>query len=189
MFKILVLGDSGVGKTTFIDCHLDHECQSDSFVKSVTYMFGKCQVCFNVWDCPDENDYIAASAAIIMYDLTNQISMANAIVWVNRVRSLIPDIPIILCGNKDDLSDKFLDSNVFWRFPRIYTSAKTQTNLDLVFLYLAERLTGQALLESIQQPAGILPMITIPPIDKEKQETLVHLADGTIIKVTFEQMT
>jgi GTP-binding nuclear protein Ran len=47
-----------------------------------------------------EGNYIGASAAIIMFDVTARISYKNVPKWYKYLTSICENIPIVLVGNK-----------------------------------------------------------------------------------------
>jgi len=93
--------------------------------------------------------YVGASCAIIVYDITNQDSFDDVDLWFNELSSHVPDIPIILCGNKFDLKDARSvsrdDAIAFaklHRFDYVETSALSAYNVDKLFFH-AGRLAKQ----------------------------------------------
>ena len=93
--------------------------------------------------------YVGATCAIIVFDITNQNSFDDVDIWTNEVLSRVPDIPIILCGNKYDLKDARAvsrdDAIAFaklHRFDYVETSALSAHNVDKLF-YHAGRLGKQ----------------------------------------------
>ena len=86
---------------------------------------------------------------IIVYDITNASSFDDVEVWAEEIISKCPDIPIILCGNKYDLSDARAVSRAeaekyarFRNFDYIESSALSAHNVESLFVH-ATRLSVQ----------------------------------------------
>lgn len=178
-FKLLVVGDGGVGKTTFIKRH-----RTGEFEKSYTATMGVDvnplffhtslgHVVFNIWDCASQEKfggivtryYKGAHAAIIMFDVTSCTSYKSVPVWYNSIRAVCPDIPIVLCGNKVDCKDRTvkLSDIQFHRKKQIQyydISAKSNYNFEKPFLYIARELVGENL-NFIESPAVLPPEVKV----------------------------
>jgi len=108
--SIIIVGDSEVGKTSYIKllttkiCRLQHVKTSDPRV----YKYIHKKTTFKIYDTigsedvPDLSDY-NIDYAIIMFDLTNSNSLNNIINYYNNIKDQDPNINIILCGNKCDM--------------------------------------------------------------------------------------
>lgn len=86
--------------------------------------------------------YVGATCAIIVFDITNQNSFDDVDIWTNEVLSRVPEIPIILCGNKYDLKDArgvSRDDAIAFaklhRFDYVETSALSAYNVDKLFFH------------------------------------------------------
>ena len=92
-YKIIVVGDGGVGKTTFIKRHRTGQLESKYIatmgveVHPLTFNTNHGPVIFKIWDCAGQEKfgglgggyYRAAHGAIVMFDLTSQLTCAAAI--------------------------------------------------------------------------------------------------------------
>ncbi|XP_062905809.1 GTP-binding nuclear protein Ran-like [Mobula hypostoma] len=119
-FKLVLVGDGGTGKTTFMKRHLTGE-----FVKKYVATLGvevhplifhtnRGAIRFNVWDTAGQEKfgglwdgyYIQAQCAIIMFDVTSRVTYKNVPNWHRDLVRVCENIPIVLCGNKVDIKDR-----------------------------------------------------------------------------------
>lgn len=176
MFKLLVVGESGVGKTCMLLRFADNKFE-ENFLSTIGVDFkvkeivvdGK-KVKLQIWDSAGQERfrnitasyYRNCSAIIIVYDITNHDSFDRVSKWVEDVRGFVPDAPLLLVGNKCDQEDqrkvtveegqKLADS---LGFVFLETSAKTALNIDNVFIEISKTLIKQAQDKpQKQQPAG-----------------------------------
>ena len=121
--KTIILGDSGVGKTTllykFFTGVFGHENQSSTvgvnFIsKYVKYSDFENSVKLQIWDTAGQERfrsiirsyYHNICGCVIVYDVTNRTSFENSVYWLNEVRRNNPNVKIVLVGTKIDLFDK-----------------------------------------------------------------------------------
>jgi small GTP-binding protein len=165
-FKIIIVGDSGVGKSC-LSIKASRNYFEDFYSPTVGFEF----LTFNVkvedqniklqiWDtCGQEvyrslisSFYRSASLAIIVYSIDNEESFINIEKWLNDVKSQSnPDVKIFIIGNKADLEDKrevtkeagekFFHDHKLSFFTE--TSAKTGFNVQNVFIEVAKELYKQ----------------------------------------------
>ena len=126
VIKVVLLGESGVGKTCLIRAYIDKK-----FVQTfstINYEYFKKEVkrgqtAYNihVWDTAGQERFRSLSKIFIkdsqivlfVFDITNKNSFENIPFWVNYVEELLgKDIVFGLVGNKIDLFDKMEDDNV-----------------------------------------------------------------------------
>ena len=114
--KILIIGDSGVGKTNFIFQFTEGKFSSlhvttvgfDFKTKIVKLPKSKKSVQLQIYDTAGQERYMALNKSlfqkvqgiIIMYDITNRTSYENLSIWFNAVNETISNKTIILVGNK-----------------------------------------------------------------------------------------
>ncbi|MFX1478497.1 MAG: Rab family GTPase [Promethearchaeota archaeon] len=158
-YKVIVLGDAGVGKTTFIEKCAKPIFDSDNKmtigvdfdVKSMDVDGRKIKL--GVWDFGYEErfrflvpTYVrGANGVIIMYDVTRYTSLAHIDDWLLFIRREIKTeqdaFPIILVGNKADLqNDREVSGEDGINFAKsrglqgfIECSAKTGENAEEIF--------------------------------------------------------
>jgi len=121
-FKLVLLGDASVGKTSLLQRFLQNKF-SDGIETTVGAAFStktiesrNRQVKFEIWDTAGQERfrslapmyYRGASGAVVVYDQTNQITFERAQEWVKQVTqtSTNPNIVIALAANKMDLTEK-----------------------------------------------------------------------------------
>lgn len=120
-FKILLLGDSNVGKSSLLlryteNIYVDDNPSTigiDFRVRSIN-IDGK-QIKLQIWDASGQERFrsIASSyyrgcdGIILVYDITNRKSFDNLKNWILDINSRSISLPeIIIIGNKSDLEDK-----------------------------------------------------------------------------------
>ena len=155
-FKIIVIGDSGVGKTSITNNAVKNKF-SENYHSTVGMEIFNLHLKINhkliklqIWDtCGQEiyraliaNFYRNSSLAIIVYSIQNRNSFKDVNSWIQELRkNNSEDIKIVLIGNKKDLENnrqvsyeegaKFLDDNKIIKFYE--TSAKTGENIQNIF--------------------------------------------------------
>lgn len=170
-YKLVFLGDQGVGKTSiitrFMYDNFDKNYQATigiDFLSKTMYLEDR-TVRLQLWDTAGQErfrslipSYIRdSSVAVIVYDITNRASFLNTTKWIEDVRNERGnDVIIILVGNKTDLSEKRQvsaeegeDKSTKEGIMFIETSAKAGFNIKALFRKLATALPG---MESTQAP-------------------------------------
>ncbi|MFX0098102.1 MAG: Rab family GTPase [Candidatus Hodarchaeota archaeon] len=163
MFKLIILGDGEVGKTSLIMRHSEDKFKENYLptlgvsitANSVPLPLRNATVNFSSWDFGGQayfrrvrlSYYAGAQACLIVFDLTNKKSFENVMKWDAEKKKLAGNIITILVGNKNDLVDQrevtqeditnFANKHGFTFFE---TSALTGANVKDVFNLLAYRL-------------------------------------------------
>ncbi|KAG7473595.1 hypothetical protein MATL_G00097540 [Megalops atlanticus] len=120
MFKLLIIGNSSVGKTSFLFRYADDSFTS-AFVSTVgidfkvkTVFRNNKRVKLQIWDTAGQERYRTITTAyyrgamgfLLMYDITNQDSFSAAQDWATQIKTYSWDnAQVILVGNKCDLED------------------------------------------------------------------------------------
>ncbi|XP_035678612.1 ras-related protein Rab-6.2-like [Branchiostoma floridae] len=139
-FKVILLGDSGVGKSS-----LFARFSGDSFTEATfatlqvgscrrTFRFGDREVTLELWDTAGtermlsltENYYHHASAALFLYDVNDQATFLGVqSTWVPSIRRRDPTMTTFLVGNKTDIAStsKYAFENVTLDEARRYESS------------------------------------------------------------------
>ena len=156
MFKIILIGNSGVGKTSITNNALKNiffESYRATIGMEIFSLFVKVNhkiIKLQIWDtCGQEiyrslitNFYRNSSLAIIVYSIDKKNSFKDIELWLKELRLYSsPDIKVILIGNKSDLKDKrevtyeegakYLEDDRIMSFYE--TSAKTGENVSKLF--------------------------------------------------------
>jgi len=121
MIKIIIVGDSAVGKTNIMARYLKGEFQENSkatigveFGSKIFKIEGH-TIKAQIWDTAGEEKYKAITGAyykgskggFIVYDITRKETFESTERWINELKlAADPKINIMLIGNKSDLEDK-----------------------------------------------------------------------------------
>ncbi|MFX1260086.1 MAG: Rab family GTPase [Promethearchaeota archaeon] len=165
VFKITVIGDGAVGKTSLIKKYTQGSFQKD-YIKTLGAQFSKFDEEINgdkvklfFWDIAGQDEftfmrptfYKGSKAAIIVFSHTDKESFKHVLDWHNDIIKFCGELPIILFGNKIDLVDKKdLDNESVWdlvksrKFLGYYkTSAKTGSGVYKAFQAIIRKLYNQ----------------------------------------------
>ncbi|KAK2833922.1 hypothetical protein Q5P01_017811 [Channa striata] len=120
MFKLLIIGNSSVGKTSFLFRYADDSFTS-AFVSTVgidfkvkTVFRNDKRIKLQIWDTAGQERYRTITTAyyrgamgfLLMYDITNQDSFNAVQDWATQIKTYSWDnAQVILVGNKCDLED------------------------------------------------------------------------------------
>ncbi|KFY84484.1 hypothetical protein V500_09277 [Pseudogymnoascus sp. VKM F-4518 (FW-2643)] len=171
-FKLVLVGDGGTGKTTFVKRHLTGEFEKKYIatlgveVHPLGFTTNLGQIQFDVWDTAGQEKfgglrdgyYINGQCGIIMFDVTSRITYKNVPNWHRDLIRVCENIPIVLCGNKVDVKERKVKAKTitFHRKKNLQyydISAKSNYNFEKPFLWLARKLVGNATLEFVAAPA------------------------------------
>ena len=119
IYKVLLLGDSSVGKTCFLLRYCDKSFQDvhlstiglDYRLKTITLKNNR-TVKLQIWDTAGQdrfraitkNYYKSANGVLLIYDISNLQTYENVKNWISQIREEAnPNVIIYLVGNKIDL--------------------------------------------------------------------------------------
>ena len=159
-FKIILVGNSSVGKTSLINRYMGfgfeekYPCTINADFKikslSINEVIG---AELTVWDTCGQEKYKAltrqyfkdAHGVILLYDVTNEDSFKGLTSWLAEIRNNSnKDVSIVLVGNKIDLNDRKITKEVASEFAiknglfYFETSSKDGLNIDVPFENLAK---------------------------------------------------
>jgi len=179
-FKLVLVGDGGTGKTTFVKRHLTGEFEKKYIatlgveVHPLAFSTNYGQILFNVWDTAGQEKfgglrdgyYIQGQCGIIMFDVTSKITYKNVPNWHRDLERVCENIPIVLCGNKVDVKERKVKTAAvtFHRKKNLQyfeISAKSNYNFEKPFLWLARKLVGNPNLEFVAAPALAPPEVQV----------------------------
>ena len=171
-FKLVVIGDGGVGKTTFVKRHITGEYEKRYIatvgveVHPLTFSTSRGVVCFNVWDTAGQEKlsglrdgyYIGGQCGIIMFNVTSRITYKNVPKWHRDLIRVCENIPTVLVGNKVDVKDRKVKAKQITYHRRhilqyFDVSAKSNYQFEKPFLWLCRRLSGDPGLGFVGMPA------------------------------------
>ncbi len=161
VYKILLLGDTSVGKTCFLLRYTDKIFEEshistiglDYRLKSMTLKNGK-NIKLQIWDTSGQerfraitkNYYKQANGILLMYDITNEKSFSNIQNWITQIKEeTSSNIVLFIIGNKIDLEDqrKITYENgknlaKQYQYPFFEASSKSAININEIFDNMAE---------------------------------------------------
>ena len=121
LFKIILIGDSSVGKTNILSRFIRNEFDENS-KSTIGVEFGTKNFNLNdkiikaqIWDTAGQERYKSitktyykgAKGALIVYDITKKDSFQNIDKWIQDLKEFgEEDAAILIVGNKCDLEDK-----------------------------------------------------------------------------------
>ncbi|KAM9241460.1 LOW QUALITY PROTEIN: ras-related protein Rab-1A [Leptosomus discolor] len=159
LFKLLLIGDSGVGKSCLLLRFAD-DTYTESYISTIGVDFkirtieldGK-TIKLQIWDTAGQERfrtitssyYRGAHGIIVVYDVTDQESFNNVKQWLQEIdRYASENVNKLLVGNKCDLTTKkVVDYTTAKEFadslgiPFLETSAKNATNVEQSFMTMA----------------------------------------------------
>lgn len=162
LFKLLLIGDSGVGKSCLLLRFAD-DTYNESYISTIGVDFkirtieldGK-TVKLQIWDTAGQERfrtitssyYRGAHGIIIVYDVTDQESFNNVKTWLHEIdRYANENVNKLLVGNKNDLTTKkVVDTATAKEFADslgiqfLETSAKTSENVEQAFITMAQEI-------------------------------------------------
>ncbi|KAF3962022.1 hypothetical protein ACB098_10G037700 [Castanea mollissima] len=165
LFKLLLIGDSGVGKSCLLLRFAD-DSYLDSYISTIGVDFkirtveqdGK-TIKLQIWDTAGQERfrtitssyYRGAHGIIVVYDVTDQESFNNVKQWLNEIdRYASENVNKLLVGNKSDLTaNKVVSYETAKAFadeigiPFMETSAKNATNVEQAFMAMAAEIKNR----------------------------------------------
>jgi len=176
LIKLLLIGDSGVGKSCLLLRFAD-DTYTESYISTIGVDFkirtielnGK-TIKLQIWDTAGQERfrtitssyYRGAHGIIVVYDITDQVSFNNVKQWLQEIdRYACENVNKLLVGNKSDLTNKrVVDTNTAKEFaetlgiPFLETSAKNATNVEQAFLTMAGEIKNRMVNTASSSPGG-----------------------------------
>ncbi len=125
IFKILTLGEGGVGKTAILKRYVENKFEKHHLAtigidyQSKTIKIKNKEIKLKIWDTAGQERYknIAsqlykgADGIMLVYDITDDYSFSKITDWMEQINNNLSknDIGIVLIGNKSDIEDRMID--------------------------------------------------------------------------------
>ena len=161
--KVVLLGDSGVGKTSIIQRFTEDIFKSNNVTtKSANFVCKNfilpeedTKVRFQIWDTAGQEKYHSlatmyykdAAVAIAVFDMTSEKTLIHIKTWIKELKEKVTrNVHILILGNKADLVEqqkvnidkvKIYSNEVKAKF--FIVSAKENMNIHEAFSYAAKR--------------------------------------------------
>jgi len=165
LFKLLLIGDSGVGKSCLLLRFAD-DTYTESYISTIgvdfkirTIELESKTIKLQIWDTAGQERfrtitssyYRGAHGIIVVYDTTDLESFNNVKQWLHEIdRYASENVNKLLVGNKSDLTSKrevsfdqakeFADS---LGIEFVETSAKNATNVEKAFMMMAAQIKAR----------------------------------------------
>ncbi|XP_041942136.1 ras-related protein Rab-26-like [Alosa sapidissima] len=167
-FKVMLVGDSGVGKTCLLVRFKDGAFLAGSFISTVGIDFRNkvldmdgVKVKLQIWDTAGQERfrsvthayYRDAHALLLLYDVTNKASFSNIQAWLTEIHEYAQkDVVVMLIGNKADSSQERVvkreeGEKLAKEFgvPFMESSARSGLNVELAFTAIAKELKHRSM--------------------------------------------
>ena len=177
LFKILIIGDSGVGKSSLMNRFVDQNYSSEFNAtigvdfKVHTIKIDDKLIKLQIWDTAGQERfrtvtntyYRGAHGVLVVYDTTNHYSFNNVTEWLSEIDRLANDeIPRVLVATKTDLTEEQMVTPEetqklvqHYNLKHIETSSKNDQNVAKCFIELAQLMKNKmdlAIELKIQKP-------------------------------------
>jgi small GTP-binding protein len=120
IFKIILMGDYAVGKTCIIRRYVtntfieEYKASIGVDITSQELSLKNGDVQLSIWDMSGQTDFklvrkqfmTGTDMGIIVFDLTRPSSLQNIGRWINEILVMVPNLPLVLVGNKADLTNE-----------------------------------------------------------------------------------
>ena len=175
VFKLLIIGDSGVGKSSLLMQFSDNLFSDTTTpitgvdIKSCTVDVEDTKVKLQIWDTAGQErfrtittmHYRGTHGVIFVYDVTNADTFKSIKKWLHEIDQNCDRVSRVLVGNKDDNYEKKVvpleEAQQFADqigIPLYETSAKEGKNVEEVFHAIAQLVLKQKLETEAQEAAA-----------------------------------
>lgn len=160
LFKLLIIGDSGVGKSSLL-IRFSDDTFAGTYITTIgvdfkirTVVIDGLRIKLQIWDTAGQERfrtitstyYRGTHGVIIVYDVTNGESFANVRRWLDEIQNNCDVVNKVLVGNKNDDPDrKVVITEDAQRFARqmdielFETSAKDNISVEEMFLAITRQ--------------------------------------------------
>lgn len=173
LFKLLLIGNSGVGKSCILMRYADNSFTENFFntigvdFKIKTITLNDQVIKMQIWDTAGQDRfrtltssyYRGAHGIIIVYDVTNKDSFDNVRQWMQEIEKFASEnVNKLLVGNKSDLEeqrevtyDEGVELAKKFDIPFLEVSAKNAFHVDDTFTTMATEIQARFLKEKSQK--------------------------------------
>eukprot|EP01136_Pigoraptor_vietnamica_P000724 Opistho-1_new@26396 len=185
LFKLLLIGDSGVGKTCVLFRFSDDAFNS-TFISTIGIDFkirtidldGK-KIKLQIWDTAGQERfrtittayYRGAMGILLVYDITQDKTFDNIKNWIRNIEQhAAEDVEKMILGNKCDMEDKRMVTKDRgqkladeYGIKFLETSAKANINVEEAFMTIARDIKKKMDNKSTATPAGNKSTVSVKP--------------------------
>jgi len=165
--KICLLGEANVGKTSLVYRFIENKFKDNykstlgvNLLKKDMELKGQGDVSAQIWDLGGQESFRSlrrlylegANGALVIYDCTKRNTYEKLHDWIQDFKDARGDEPLVLIGNKNDLTDKIkITESEAKKFAKshnmkfVSTSAKTGSNVEDAFLEITKKILDKNL--------------------------------------------
>ena len=165
-FKVLLVGDGGVGKSTLLDAYrlgkfFEHKVTIGLCLSMCTVLLDGRRFRLSIYDFSGQPRFFkmikavpslmkGAHGAIVVFDMSSLPTLMTANEWAEMVRDLNGDIPMVLVGTKADLESEVGEEDIRGVMEKfgieifIETSSKLMKNVSEPFKTLTRLMVERA---------------------------------------------
>jgi small GTP-binding protein len=150
-YKVVLAGEGAVGKTTLINRFVTGSFSTDYKATIGVQIFSKKlfikgqEINLQIWDIAGQTlfrkfrtrFFANAKGALLVFDLTVPASLYYLRQWINDIKQITKEIPFVLIGNKNDLT------NLLSISAEDITEFLMKNNSDVKAYYDTSALTGE----------------------------------------------
>lgn len=190
-FKIVLIGDSGVGKSNLLSRFTRNKFNLTSkptiavdFATKSMRVEGKL-IKVQIWDTAGQERYRAVTSAyyrdavgaLLVYDISDHSTFHNVQRWLGELReNTDADIQVMLVGNKSDLqnldsvrTDEATAFSAQYNLSFIQTSALDNTDVETAFQQIVTTCYRRAEKQKLDSLAAAK-MASVPPLDSQSSK-------------------
>ena len=167
IMKICLLGEANVGKTSLVYRYIENKFRGNykstlgvNLLKKDMHLEEYGNVSAQIWDLGGQESFRSlrklylegANGGLIIYDCTNRSSFEKLEDWIDDFKDARGDEPLLLIGNKIDLTDTIkvhekegIDLAKKFNMKFVPTSAKTGLNVEDAFIGIIKKVLEKKL--------------------------------------------
>lgn len=162
IYKIIIIGDSGVGKSSLLHRYINNYYNDDSNSTIAIDLQNKVlniedkKIKLQIWDTAGQEKYSrlikcyykGARGILLCFDITNNNSFLHLTNWFKKINENIQlkNAIIFIVGTKKDLENRVVDYDIALEFAKennaeyYEISAKESTNIDELFTNIVKKI-------------------------------------------------